>query len=82
MTKFDFLGKKHTEETAIKKIKYTCVHCNFCLQRIGSNKDYYCELEKTTSNLGVTLKFDVKKEKPCKRFHPADYIEALSYDTR
>ena len=90
MTKFDFIGKRYTEETAIgiikravvKMTKYTCFSCVACEQRVGSNKDFCCKFDKSKSKLGVTLKFDVRVQKPCNRFIPAQYIEAINFDLR
>jgi len=63
-------------------MKYHCKDCIACIQRIGSNVDFYCKFDSTKSQLGKTLGFDVTAKTPCDRFVPSEYIEAINYDTR
>ena len=51
------------------------------------NKPYHCEDcigcgEDTCKFTNEHLDFDVETKNPCRAFIPADYVQALNYDTR
>lgn len=51
-------------------------HCEDCVACDTDNKETKCKFD------GKILEFDITEKKPCTRFMPEEYIEALNYDTR